>query len=282
MRGVGPRNSTYAEESEVVSDFGQSLMVAPVKAMGYYAKTCAAVAALPLKNRVGGFSVASAFRAGFSVSNPFETASQTTVMVTISVSGRSVWPSKDPIGEKGGINQYTACNNDCLTRIDPFGLIGHISVTVYKEDRVDEFMYTERGWSFAAAWTPPTGGDWDKPCECKPCTKVSWFQLATWTGYGVINWHREWGDEWDLAWADQHAFTATCVGSGLPNPVMEDTPNIHGFSLIGYTYWTFEAVSYVKCVAGHDEGTIYASVFWNAEWNTIGDAISSTGYVVFD
>ena len=91
--------------------------------MGYYAKTCAAVADRPLKNRARDFFETSASRAGFSVSNPFETASQTTVIFTIIVSGRSVWPNRDLIAERGGLNVYGFVGNNLADHFDELGLV---------------------------------------------------------------------------------------------------------------------------------------------------------------
>ena len=77
-------------------------MGASVQDMGYYATSeYAKVADLPLKNRVGDFSATSASRALFSVPQTLAITAQTTLTVTITVSGRPVWPSRDPIGENG-------------------------------------------------------------------------------------------------------------------------------------------------------------------------------------
>jgi hypothetical protein len=70
--------------------------------MGFYTtETCPEVADLPLKNRVGGSRRSSPLRAGRFTPQPLETVSETTVTVTITVSGLSFWLSRDPIGEAG-------------------------------------------------------------------------------------------------------------------------------------------------------------------------------------
>jgi len=192
------------------------------------------------------------------------------------------WLERDPMGERGGKNLYAILCNDVVGRIDPLGLmVGTINVTVFKEFRTDSMLYHERGWKFTAAWTPPTGGLWGLPCECKPCKKVVWFQQARWHKSGVITSDQPMHEEWDQAWAEAHAFVGDCTGSTLRNAVMDDEPSIGGVTLIGYTLWTFSAQSYVKCVEGPDAGTIYGRVLWDASWNTIGDVISSTGAVTF-
>ena len=90
--------------------------------MGFYATTCPEVEDLPLKNRVGGFRRSSPLRAGRSMPQPLETVSETTVTVTITVSGMSFWLSRDPIGERGGLHLYAVCANDIINFFDPFGL----------------------------------------------------------------------------------------------------------------------------------------------------------------
>jgi hypothetical protein len=42
--------------------------------------------------------------------------------LTKTVSGRTYWPSRDPIGERGGINLYGMVENDVVGRFDPLGL----------------------------------------------------------------------------------------------------------------------------------------------------------------
>ena len=42
------------------------------------------------------------------------------------VSGRSAWPSRDPIGEQGGDNLYGFWENDMIANVDGFGLQGYI------------------------------------------------------------------------------------------------------------------------------------------------------------
>ena len=41
--------------------------------------------------------------------------------------GRGRWPSRDPIGEEGGLNLYAAMGNEPVNMFDPLGLdcVGH-------------------------------------------------------------------------------------------------------------------------------------------------------------
>ena len=193
------------------------------------------------------------------------------------------WVSRDPIGERGGVNLYVGISNDSVNHNDPLGLMtGNISVTVFHEYRQDSFLSHERGWKSAVAWSPPTGGDWDKPCECKPCKKVIWFQQARWHIYQTpFDINEPMHEEWDAAWAISRGFYGDCAGSTFRNAVMDDDPSVWGVTLVNKQLWTFNAVSYVKCVEGPEAGTIYGWVIWDAQWNAIEDAISSTGAVAF-
>jgi len=51
-----------------------------------------------------------------------ETTSETTVTLTIIVSGLPFWLSRDPIGERGGLNVYRVQANNPANRVDPLGL----------------------------------------------------------------------------------------------------------------------------------------------------------------
>jgi hypothetical protein len=91
--------------------------------MGFYATVaCPKVADLPSKNRVGGSRGLPSACAWRSAPQLLETVSETMVTVTITAPGRSFWPSRDPIGEWGGINLYAFVHNSPLNRVDPLGL----------------------------------------------------------------------------------------------------------------------------------------------------------------
>jgi hypothetical protein len=77
----------------------------------------------PSKNRVGGSPRPSSFRAP---ENRLQLPESHRVLrpdATTTASGRSVWPSRDPIGENGGGNLYNHVNNNSVNLID---LLGHI------------------------------------------------------------------------------------------------------------------------------------------------------------
>ena len=76
----------------------------------------------PSKNRVGGSPRSSALRAPKTRSQLPESHRVSRPDATITASGRPVWPNRDPIGERGGLNLHTACKNDVVSRVDPLGL----------------------------------------------------------------------------------------------------------------------------------------------------------------
>jgi RHS repeat-associated protein len=81
------------------------------------------------------------------------------------------WLSRDPIGEAGGLPLYGFVGNAPVGQIDPFGLsVGSITVSIFTPVSTSTLGWKKRGWLFSAFWEPPTGGDWDGPCECKPCS----------------------------------------------------------------------------------------------------------------
>ena len=76
----------------------------------------------PSKNRVWDFFETSPDRVGFSASQPFETASDTSAVFSETASGLPFWPSRDPIGEWGGLNLYGFVRNNTTSATDAFGL----------------------------------------------------------------------------------------------------------------------------------------------------------------
>lgn len=76
---------------------------------------------LPLKNCVRNFLTTSQNRIRFSAPEPLETVSETTVTLTIIVSGISCFLSRDPIGELGGLNLYGFVGNTPPNAVDSYG-----------------------------------------------------------------------------------------------------------------------------------------------------------------
>jgi len=75
----------------------------------------------PSKNRVWNFSTFSSTRVTHFSSKTPETTSETTLTTTKTVSGLPFWPSRDPIGEKGGKNLYAFVHNTPLDFVDYLG-----------------------------------------------------------------------------------------------------------------------------------------------------------------
>jgi len=85
-------------------------------------KSLQATATPPSKNRVVGSRHLATNRVGQSPSQPVETASETSVTVTITVSGLPCWCSRDPVGEQDGPNVYAFVASDPINAHDYLGL----------------------------------------------------------------------------------------------------------------------------------------------------------------
>ena len=75
------------------------------------------------------------------------------------VSGRSGWPSRDPIEEQGGMNLYGFVGNDSISRIDPLGLANAWTLGL---ELVSHWAYG-RGSDFRRI-----GGDWGEFLSTHP------------------------------------------------------------------------------------------------------------------
>jgi RHS repeat-associated protein len=74
------------------------------------------------KNRVWGFSRRASDRRRPRYPQVAALASGCPACGYETASGRPVWPSRDPIGEQGGVNLYGMVGNNPVNRIDPLGL----------------------------------------------------------------------------------------------------------------------------------------------------------------
>jgi hypothetical protein len=75
-----------------------------------------------LKTRTGGFCRRPATRAPVFGSQMPKLRRVAKLAATKSASGPTLWPSRDPMGERGGLNLYGMVGNDAVNSIDPFGL----------------------------------------------------------------------------------------------------------------------------------------------------------------
>ncbi len=188
------------------------------------------------------------------------------------------WINRDPIEEEGGGNLYAFINNTQINHTDPFGLVGTITVTTFDPYTNDSWFWHTRGWWFTAIWKPPSGGDWDKPCECKPCTKALWLQRAKWSLRRpylpdiAVGMHDEWTEEE----AGDYGNIWDCSSS---NAGMGDRPSFGVAILSTVSSWLFVANSYVKCVEGKDAGTVYGGVWWSARWKH--DTVFGSGPLIY-
>jgi uncharacterized protein RhaS with RHS repeats len=74
-----------------------------------------------LKNRTGVFCRRSATRAPVFGSQMPKLRRVAKLAATKSASGPTLWPSRDPIAERGGLNLYTYCGNTPVNAVDPDG-----------------------------------------------------------------------------------------------------------------------------------------------------------------
>ena len=209
--------------------------------------------------------------------------------------GLGRWVSRDPIEEAGGRNLYVVLRNQPINGRDPLGLtngpggsgwptfpisgmpsLGLISVPFWQED------HTQSGhhWLAGFRWTPPTGGDWDKPCDCKPCKKVIWLQAVTWNDLiWVPPFHisRSWHTEMDESNYSDYGYAWDCNKLGSTDAQFTDSPGVDSSGLA--LAFDFEFYSYAKCIEGRQAGVVYGYVHWFVSW-TIGGSItaSSSGF----
>ncbi len=96
----------------------------------------------PLKNRVGVFGRHSPGPRPVCRSQVADLAPGCTACRYETVSARPFWPSRDPIGEKGGANLYAMVGNDAVTRTDFLGMVEADSVTAALIPAINEFRAT--------------------------------------------------------------------------------------------------------------------------------------------
>ena len=186
------------------------------------------------------------------------------------------WPSRDPLGEKGGMNLHGFVRNATTVAFDLYGLLGRVVVAPFLAQEPEHFPLQRRGWHYAANWYPPSGGDWDLPCECKPCTRVTWSQEFSALYQKVFPLPDE-----NYPWQTDHGYGVipwVCGSSGHAN--IQDSPSFGNITLLIYTRVTFRAKSYAICVEGEDAGQVYATVYWGYNW-TPPDNTTGHGPVIF-
>jgi hypothetical protein len=120
----------------------------------------------PSKNRVGGSPRSSALRAPKTRSQLPESHRVSRPAATITASGRPVWPSRDPIGEKGGMNLYGVVRNNLVSKIDRLGLMSGDLV------------------SCCCAIRKYNSG-WDATIKKLEQMFLEWESGETWTDYGL-------------------------------------------------------------------------------------------------
>ncbi len=145
----------------------------------------------PSKNRVGVFRRSSPLRARSSSPQPVGNVRFTRQPPAIFASGRPCWPSRDPIGEAGGVNMYGFVGNEGVGKNDPWGLTNEIP----GYPKHDPF------WGHARLYNKPccAGREYDPSQQCCCDGKVlsrerkkTGIRRCCWYS-GEIIWHAMWG-----------------------------------------------------------------------------------------
>lgn len=186
------------------------------------------------------------------------------------------WLSRDPIGEKGGLNLYGFVNNDGVNKIDYLGLdVG--TITVVENHSLGGFFTI--GWVMKLRWMPPASWKGFGP-GCLPCTKAIWGQDRDYV-IKYKHWRKDvdtgWGTDWDETDYAGSSIPWLASTSRAPDATMHDEPAVAPSYNINYV--NFHAISKVKCICieGRDKGQIYGTVAWGYYDYLAGDTEISGG-----
>lgn len=99
------------------------------------------------------------------------------------------WPSRDPYSEKGGLNLYGVLENDCINRIDRFGLAPSSS-SVWTTKLFGADAYGFAPWGLSGGFTWPIGigftlgGYFELVYDCKDASSEAFFYAAVGPSFG--------------------------------------------------------------------------------------------------
>jgi len=142
------------------------------------------------KNRVWDFSASSNRTRPANRRQPLEPRRKNRPTATKPASGRPYWPSRDPIGEEGGLNLYGFVGNSPIGRWDLLGLLELVraqnktnidpnlrrsgSVAVYVKGNIEKLLIEDQ-----------------KDCYCFKSKKIEWWiqtNLPTRENFGEPDW----------------------------------------------------------------------------------------------
>lgn len=160
------------------------------------------------------------------------------------------WIQRDSIATKSDPNRYVFVRNKPTDNFDELGLlVGTVSVLRFQPWVENGFPRYARGWIANFQWSPPIGGTWSQPCNCKPCQRVVWTQSIAW---GPSDVHDDWGTDYAI----QKNYHWDC-SVAKANGVMWDDPGTYGpflWMLRMHSPVTFYATSVATCTSGADAG----------------------------
>ena len=169
---------------------------------------------------------------------------------------------RDSVATKNDPNRYAFVNNMPADNFDELGLsVGTVSVLRFQPWVENGFPKYAREWIANFQWSPPTGGAWSQPCNCKPCQQVVWTQSIAW---GPSDVHDDWGTDYAI----QKNYYWDC-SIAKANGVMWDDPGTSDpflWMLRMRSPITFYATSVATCTSGADAGKKYATVVWGFKW----------------
>ena len=123
---LGGRNHSPPNFPEIVLPFSAWKRRLRLEMMAYHLTTpTPGKSAMRPKNRVWGFSSERRFYPLGSRRRCPELRRKSRPTPTIFTPGIPHWPSRDPIGERGGVNLYGFVGNDGINRLDCHGLLTH-------------------------------------------------------------------------------------------------------------------------------------------------------------
>jgi len=142
---------------------------------------------LPPQNRVGGFRRPRPLRARRFAPAALQPRRKNRPAATATASGVPLWPSRDPIGERGGLNLYGFINNRSISQVDYLGLCGVFRLR-YRTLTAREPDFGHAGTHFFSPELRAVGYTLEyEICEDECCDNIKLVQVLGMSGDGYGN-----------------------------------------------------------------------------------------------